>query len=463
MFKSFISKLFKNNEKAEHLQREGIYLHNNEGKYKEAASKFRAALQTCTHQWEAKKSCLVNLGNSLKKLKEFERAIEIINKALDIDPDYERAKNEKADVLNEEGYCLYKNGKYKEALEKFQLSIVTCTDSWKNKKYYLVDLGNNLKMLNDYEQAINHIEMALVIDPDYEDAKKAKKMVEKKKILDLGNYYKEIRNYDEAKECFKNLKNICISRLDFDYFFEEALYGEAETLYFQGKYLYDNHLYSEASEKLKAAAKNSEYKISQHRFVILFYNCQSSLGKSYRMMKDYDKAVTCYSDLYADTKRLASCCLNEKKLLLAVLNYQGSVLYFEQKNYQEAALKYQKTFEIDDETQQNLTFYKKAYLLHLGNIYKVIGHQNFIESNNESFQISLETYEKALVCYKKVLKSFDEKKSDEYDSFDHDSFLIENEKRYHEKVTTGMMNKQVCIHAINEIALKKLLITSKLR
>lgn len=124
----------------------------------------------------------VEMALSLALCGKHEQALNTINRALELDPQFAEAYNKKGD-------CLYKLGRIEEALEAYKKSQEIDPDLQNN--YF--DLGKTYLLLKDYENSL-------------ENFKKANSMKPQSEIhAYIGVIYFEQNKYDEALESFDHM------------------------------------------------------------------------------------------------------------------------------------------------------------------------------------------------------------------------------------------------------------------
>ncbi len=115
------------------------------------------------------KLALNNKGASLMMLGRFDEAIKCYDKLLELNPNHHLA-------LSNKGFCLTKLGKYEEAIESFDKLIGIDSNNylaWINK-------GSTLMSMKKLEEAVECYEKALGLNPESEEAKEAKEKILKK-------------------------------------------------------------------------------------------------------------------------------------------------------------------------------------------------------------------------------------------------------------------------------------------
>jgi tetratricopeptide (TPR) repeat protein len=126
-----------------------------------------------------------NNGDSLYILGKYEQAIASYEKAIRIDPDYEKAWYNK-------GLSLKNLGRYNESIDCFNKTIKINKDSWES--FY--NIGFILKELGKYDDAIKNFDNALAINPN-----STKTLIGKSSVLvELGEFESAIIFLQKAQE-----------------------------------------------------------------------------------------------------------------------------------------------------------------------------------------------------------------------------------------------------------------------
>jgi len=139
------------------------------GNYQESLELLDMALEIDPNYIHA----LNNKGNALHALSEYEEAIVWFDKALEVDPNYNYALSNKANSL-------YALSEYEEAIVWFDKALEVDPDhinALNNKGYALYKLER-------YEEAISSYNKALEVDPNYNFAKSNKQLAENPPIHD---------------------------------------------------------------------------------------------------------------------------------------------------------------------------------------------------------------------------------------------------------------------------------------
>ncbi|XP_071439810.1 uncharacterized protein [Hetaerina americana] len=127
---------------AEDLNEQGNELLK-QNKYLEAAEKYREAYETCTSfsmctgdRKDLEVRYLFNEGNCNRMQGNYSRAVELFEKALAIDSDYDHAKNNLAETFNSWGDAFLNLRDYAGAIRKFNEAFEKCTASYINKEIF---------------------------------------------------------------------------------------------------------------------------------------------------------------------------------------------------------------------------------------------------------------------------------------------------------------------------------------
>jgi tetratricopeptide (TPR) repeat protein len=141
---------------ARRLNNAGVMAYHN-GQYEKALELFRKALDLDPAMTEAYN----NLGLTYTEINEEEKATEAFKKAIELGP-------ELAAAYNNLGYLFYRLGSYEEAIEMYNEAIGRSTD---NSSAY-TNLGNAYYKLDKIEEAMDAWKKALAIDPANEKARR---------------------------------------------------------------------------------------------------------------------------------------------------------------------------------------------------------------------------------------------------------------------------------------------------
>lgn len=163
------------NLKASALFEQGILL-GKEWKFSEAAKKFQHAAETSKKD-DKKKFCFAYLGQSLLRTNKFSEAIDALNKSLEIDVEFELAKEWKIETLATHGTSLSQQEKFSEAIEKFQVALNFGVNSEDIKKKIFLNLGTCYCRLKEFKKSIEMYDKALMIDHEFVEAKDNKAAV----------------------------------------------------------------------------------------------------------------------------------------------------------------------------------------------------------------------------------------------------------------------------------------------
>jgi len=199
-------------------------------------------------------------GKELYFQGQLEEALNALEKALELDPEY-------VDAWNGKGIVLDDLGRYEEAIEAYDKALALDPEfayAWNNK-------GNALGNLGRYEEAIEAYDKALALDPEYADAWYNKGIA-------LGN----LDRYEEAIEAYEKA-------LALDSGYVAAWNNKGNALYNLGQY-------EEAIEAYeKALALDPEYADAWYNKG----NALVNLGRYEEAIEAYDKALALDPE-YAD-------------------------------------------------------------------------------------------------------------------------------------------------------------------
>ena len=160
-------------------------------------------LLCCWPSYGASKAKSIKQGNALYQEGYFERAVEKFNEALE--------KNAESDIINfNVGTALYKSGQYDKGMEHLQKALLSEDDQLKQRAHYnlantmyksaMAKQENNIdESIVTLEKALPQYQAALDIDPDDDDAKFNKKIVEKK-IEELKQKKKQQEQQQQQKK-----------------------------------------------------------------------------------------------------------------------------------------------------------------------------------------------------------------------------------------------------------------------
>ena len=127
----------------------------------------------------------LQLGNSFASNESYEKALDSYDKAIEIQPNY-------ADAWNNRGLALSNLSKYQKAIASYNQAIEIQPDyvnAWNNRGAALEDLGK-------YKQAISDFDRAIKIQPDYVKAWYNRGTT----LGNLGKYKQAISDFDRAIE-----------------------------------------------------------------------------------------------------------------------------------------------------------------------------------------------------------------------------------------------------------------------
>jgi len=303
-----------------------------------------------------------NRGISYKKKGEFKRAIDAYTKAIDIQPDYLYAYDERA-------YCYFYLKNYEQSIKDFSKiweifpnsltlidrcnlyilmneydqAIKDCNFIIENSPelvhgYYFK--GKILILKNEFEQALFYLNKSIELQPDYVEA-----LLTRSKILfDKSFYEQAISDYLSAKnidpeytDVFRNKHSIYFNELNFDFIISEynkAIEMQPDNAEFYNKtgnvYRYKEAYELAVSDYKKAIELNND-----------FIEAYVNLGNTYLDMGDCEQAIDIFSKIiklnsdYSDAYFYRGNChyANTKKIIQATIEEQN-----EQKQHRNLAL-----------------------------------------------------------------------------------------------------------------------------
>jgi len=127
------------------------------------------------------KELLFNLANLYRTKENYIRSIDLYNEALELDPKY-------IDAINNKAVALYKIKRYEEALKTYNDGLIVD----QNNINLLIGLGIVYYELNKIIESIKCYERVLRIN-----------IKEKKAYANLGNCFRKLKKTKEAKKCFE--------------------------------------------------------------------------------------------------------------------------------------------------------------------------------------------------------------------------------------------------------------------
>lgn len=227
-------------------------------------------------------------GNDLSNLKKYSEAIKCYDKALEIDPEY-------VDALNNKGDALYELGEYNEAIKCYDKTIEIDP---KNADA-LTMKGMALDYLGNYNAAIECADRAMAIKENYSEALALKgealgyqgKYVEaidcavRAINIDNSDYAWFVKGYaidysgkhDEALECFRKAIKINPNNAD-------ALHGMGVALNYK-------NCYNEAERYFNDAIQIRVKKM--HRYQDIAYSYLNKSVSLYNLKRDKEEVIDC--------------------------------------------------------------------------------------------------------------------------------------------------------------------------
>jgi len=126
--------------------------------------------------WPGSADALLNRGNALHRLRQFEEALTDYDSALTLRPDY-------AEALYNRGNTLQELKRFEEALASYDRALTLRPDFVEA----LCNRGNTLQELKRFEEALASYDRALTLRPEFAEA-----------LCNRGNTLKELKRFEEA-------------------------------------------------------------------------------------------------------------------------------------------------------------------------------------------------------------------------------------------------------------------------
>ncbi len=266
------------NPEAEFFLNQGIE-QGNAGDFHTALASFNRAIEIQPNYHLAWN----NKGSALNDLRRHEESLNCYNRAIEIQPNYHVAWNGKGVTLND-------LGRYEEAIDCYNHAL----DIQPNFDYGWNNKGNALYGLSRYEEAIDCYNRALDIQPNYDNAWNGKGVALNNlgryeeaidcynRAIDIqpnfyhawngkGNALGDLERYEEAIDCYNRAIDI---QPNFDY----ACYGK-------GNALYGLRRYEEAID-----CYNRAIEIQSN-----YYAAWNGKGNALSNLGRYEEAIDCYN------------------------------------------------------------------------------------------------------------------------------------------------------------------------
>jgi tetratricopeptide (TPR) repeat protein len=232
--------LSKNNKKTAQFNKANEML--DAGNNQKALSYYLAAINTDPNYVLAYN----NLAIAYMRLENFDLAIANLNTALTINPDYELAKNNKADIYCKQGTLKLKSGDTQGAINAYQNAI----NSSPNFIESYNDIAEAYIKLEDYNLAIIHLDKALAISPYSEMTK------EKRALAYLKRGAKKAETGDNQGAVSDFMESIVSNP------YCEEVYVKTATAYTKLNNQKQSQLYNEKALKIKGEIeKRNEAKV----------------------------------------------------------------------------------------------------------------------------------------------------------------------------------------------------------
>jgi tetratricopeptide (TPR) repeat protein len=136
-------------------------------------------LNNSLHYYDYDSYVLFIKGRILNELKKFNEAIELFDKAIEINPKYSKAFSNKGNSLSELGF-------FEDAIESYNIALNLKPDCM----YTYYNKGNNLKRLKRFDEALNCYNKAISLQPNQSF------------FNNKGSVLLEMQKFDDAIDCF---------------------------------------------------------------------------------------------------------------------------------------------------------------------------------------------------------------------------------------------------------------------
>lgn len=263
---------------------------------------------------------------------EFDKAVELYEKALQLIADEEEPRVESYDIWQQLGNCYRRLMKFEKAVSCFETSIKKLEGRKRTAPYW--NLAICYESMAEYEKAIEYYKQALEYTADVE-------MV----WQNIGDCYRYLRRYDEALEAYDNAEEID----------RNANYGEV--FYAKGDYKAAEQYYKKSVTKAPKTELASKYIL---------------LGDYYlENLQDYKKAISCFEKSKSLSRR-ESDLLSANVDLVKAYYMQGK--YKQAKKYAALALdNFKNMYHVSEEEFLSAAPYRSIELYRFAWIYLGLG------------------------------------------------------------------------------------------
>jgi len=264
-----------------------------------------------------------NRGQTYRKMKEYQNAIEDFNKSLELDPEYPWA-------FAQRGLIYFEMKEYQKALEDFDKAI----ELYPNFVWYFTQRGLIYFEMKEYQKALEDFDKAIELNPKFAGAFAVRGLT----YREMKEYQKAFEDFDKALELDSTLKWAIYQRgLTYREMkeYQKALEDFDKALELDPKYAWAFFQRGETYREMK------EYQKALEDFdkVIELYPSDSwafaQKGETYREMKEYQKALENFDK-----------ALELDSTLKWAFSQRG-VTYREMKEYQKAIEGFDKALELD--------------------------------------------------------------------------------------------------------------------
>ncbi|MBU7016027.1 MAG: tetratricopeptide repeat protein [Theionarchaea archaeon] len=296
-----------------------------------------------------------NKGIALDDLGDYREAIRCYDKALELNPNHEKAWNNK-------GIALHKLGKHEEAIKYYDNALdlnPNHENVWNNKGYALYSLGKP-------EEAIECYDRALVLNPNHSSAWNNKGYA----LYSLGKPEEAIECYDKALKLNRK--------------YEQALNNKGIALDDLGKP-------EEAVECYDEALKlNPKYEQAWNNKGNVFY----SVG-------EHEEAIECYDEALKLNPKYEQAWNNKGNVFYSLKMYEEAIKYYDRAI--ELNLKYLKAWNNKGNALHNLGKYEESIKCY-DKVLEINPDYEELWNIKGSVLYNLGKYEEALECCDKALE-----------------------------------------------------------
>lgn len=274
---------FAKNQKAVMLNEWGDILQSKEGDFEEAIKKYRLAFQSCTDdRTDLKKHALHSQGLCHNFLDNLPESLTLFDEALSLDPNFEEARKDKADVMKEWGDNLYEDENYLEAIQKYREAYELCSEErMVLKRIFKCNEAKCEMAMGNYLKSTEIFDEILETDVNFKPAMNQRSL----SLNAIGETFFKEEKYNKASEMFeKAFKDCSVSFKGRKRFFDnlEKSNNAIMTLNLkcQGDHYFSDKKHKHALDKYYQAFELSNILHHKESFRLCMANAQSELDAS---------------------------------------------------------------------------------------------------------------------------------------------------------------------------------------